>query len=213
MGFGVFKRSSEKDPNEYIIKYATFACNRAQKSASKSRNSLNPRPTTKTYCGAKIIVVLGADKKYHVSKVFLAHNHPFSPSKGRFYRLYRVINRHVKRQLEIHQRVELKVGEDSRCRAAYEEFGDVVTFDTTYLTNEYEMPMAPFVRVNYHGKSILLSCGVISNEDVRTFTWLFQTWLSCMSGRAPNAIITDQDQAMKNAIEIVFPEARHMWCL
>ncbi|XP_071700129.1 protein FAR1-RELATED SEQUENCE 4-like [Rutidosis leptorrhynchoides] len=287
LGFGVFKRSSEKDPIDDTIKYATFACNRAQKSVSKSKNSLNPRPTTKTDCGAKIRVVLGADKKYHVSKVYLEHNHSFSPSKGRFYRCYRKINRHVKRQLEIHQRAgvrmnksfntlvvenggyenlpftekdcrnyinkvkRLKFGEgdaeaiqgyfmkvqsidreffyaweldeenrlknlfwaDSRCRASYEEFGDVVTFDTTYLTNEYEMPMAPFVGVNHHGQSILLGCALISNEDVRTFTWLFQTWLSCMSGRAPNAIITDQDQAMKKAIEIVFPDSRHRWCL
>ncbi|GJS70012.1 FAR-RED impaired response 1-like protein [Tanacetum coccineum] len=36
---------------------------------------------------------------------------------------------------------------DARCRAAYEEFGDVVTSDATYLTNQYEMPMATFVRV------------------------------------------------------------------
>jgi hypothetical protein len=34
-----------------------------------------------------------------------------------------------------------------------------------------------------------------------------------MHGHAPNAIITDQDRAMKNAIEVVFPKARHRWCL
>ena len=45
---------------------------------------------------------------------------------------------------------------DARSRAAYEEFGDVVTFDTTYLTNKYDMPFAPFVGVNHHGQSILL---------------------------------------------------------
>ena len=32
-------------------------------------------------------------------------------------------------------------------------------------------------------------------------------------GRPPKAIITDQDKAMKNAIQEVFPEARHRWCL
>nr|XP_043625945.1 protein FAR1-RELATED SEQUENCE 5-like [Erigeron canadensis] len=102
---------------------------------------------------------------------------------------------------------------DARCRATYEEFGDVITFDTTYPTNEYEMPMAPFVGVNHHGQSILLGCGLISNEDNETFTWLFRSWLACMSGRPPQAIITDQDQAMKNAIQNVFPDARHRWCL
>ncbi|KAL6562536.1 hypothetical protein OROGR_003543 [Orobanche gracilis] len=102
---------------------------------------------------------------------------------------------------------------DARSRAAYEEFGDVVTFDTTYLTNRYDMPFAPFVGVNHHGHSILLGCGLISNENTETFTWLFRSWLTCMLNHAPKAIITDQDKAMQKAIEIVFPEARHRWCL
>ncbi|XP_042977272.1 protein FAR1-RELATED SEQUENCE 5-like [Carya illinoinensis] len=102
---------------------------------------------------------------------------------------------------------------DPRSQAAYKYFGDVVTFDTTYLTNRYGMPFAPFVGVNHHGQSILLGAGLISNEDTETFTWLFQTWLQCMDGVAPKAIITDQDRAMKNAIAIVFPETRHRFCL
>ncbi|KAH9782936.1 protein FAR1-RELATED SEQUENCE [Citrus sinensis] len=94
-------------------------------------------------------------------------------------------------------------------REAYKEFGDVVTFDTTYLTNKYDMPFAPFVGVNHHGHSILFGCGLISHEDIETFTWLFRTWLSCMSNSAPNGIITDQDRAMKVAIQNVFPNTRH----
>ncbi|XP_041011243.1 protein FAR1-RELATED SEQUENCE 5-like [Juglans microcarpa x Juglans regia] len=34
---------------------------------------------------------------------------------------------------------------DPRSRATYQYFGDVVTFDTTYLMNRYEMPFAPVV--------------------------------------------------------------------
>ena len=30
---------------------------------------------------------------------------------------------------------------DPRSKAAYKDFGDVVTFDTTYLTNKYDMPL------------------------------------------------------------------------
>ncbi|KAG6639156.1 protein FAR1-RELATED SEQUENCE 5-like [Carya illinoinensis] len=102
---------------------------------------------------------------------------------------------------------------DARSRSAYEYFGDVVTFDTTYLTNRYGMPFAPFVGVNHHGQSILLGAGLLSSEDTHSFVWLFRTWLDCMNGRAPKAIITDQDRAMKNAIEIVFPGTRHRYCL
>nr|GEX02597.1 protein FAR1-related sequence 5-like [Tanacetum cinerariifolium] len=87
-------------------------------------------------------------------------------------------------ELEEENRIKSLFWVDAGCRAAYEEFGDVVTFDTTYLTNQYEMPKATFVGLNHHGQSILL-------------------------GRASNAIITGQDQAMKNAIEVVFLDARH----
>ena len=48
-----------------------------------------------------------------------------------------------------------------------------MAFDTTYLTNKYDMPFAPFVGVNHHGQSILLGCGLVSNEDTITFVWLF----------------------------------------
>ena len=56
-----------------------------------------------------------------------------------------------------------------------EYFGDVITFDTTYLTNPYKMSFAPFVGVNHHGQSILLGCGLISNENVDIFVWLFES--------------------------------------
>ncbi|XP_041011462.1 protein FAR1-RELATED SEQUENCE 5-like [Juglans microcarpa x Juglans regia] len=69
---------------------------------------------------------------------------------------------------------------DPRNRAAYQYFRDVVTFDTTYLTNRYGIPFAPFVGVNPHGQSILLGAGLISSEDTEKFVWLFQTWLQCM---------------------------------
>ncbi|XP_041025494.1 protein FAR1-RELATED SEQUENCE 5-like [Juglans microcarpa x Juglans regia] len=102
---------------------------------------------------------------------------------------------------------------DAHSKAAYDYFGDVVTFDTTYLTNRYGMSFAPFVDVNHHGQSILLGASLISSENTETFVWLFDTWLKCMDERAPKAIIIDQDRAMKNAIAIVFPNTRHRYCL
>ncbi|KAI9174819.1 hypothetical protein LWI28_023162 [Acer negundo] len=79
----------------------------------------------------------------------------------------------------------------------------VITFVSTYLTNKYDMPFAAFVGVNHNGQSILFGCGLISNEDIETYVWLFNSWLTCMFYRAPMAIITDQDKAMQNAIEIL----------
>ncbi|XP_057249279.1 protein FAR1-RELATED SEQUENCE 5-like [Beta vulgaris subsp. vulgaris] len=102
---------------------------------------------------------------------------------------------------------------DGRCRAAYREFGDVVSFDTTYLRNRYRMPFCPFIGVNHHNQSILLGCALISGEDTSNYVWLFKTWLACMSGKAPNGIITDQCMAIGNAIKEVFPNSKHRWCI
>lgn len=63
---------------------------------------------------------------------------------------------------------------DARSRATYESFSDVVSFDTTYLTNRYKMPFAPFVGVNHHGLSILLGYALLSCETIDLYIWLFR---------------------------------------
>ena len=82
----------------------------------------------------------------------------------------------------------------------------MIIFDTTYLTNKYDMLFALFIGINYYGESIILGCGLLSGEDTDSFVWVFRQWLQSMCGIAPKAIITDQLQAMRRAIEIVFPE-------
>jgi hypothetical protein len=62
----------------------------------------------------------------------------------------------------------------ARSRAAYESFHDVITFDTTYLTNKYDMLFAPFIGINHHGESIILDCGLLSGEDTDSFVWVFR---------------------------------------
>nr|XP_025651934.1 protein FAR1-RELATED SEQUENCE 5-like [Arachis hypogaea] len=80
---------------------------------------------------------------------------------------------------------------DARCRASYEYYGDVVIFDTTYRTNQHDLPFASFVGVSHHGKSTLLGCALLGSEEVPSFEWVFTQWLKCM-GTAPQGVITDQ---------------------
>ncbi|XP_027338246.1 uncharacterized protein LOC113852205 [Abrus precatorius] len=102
---------------------------------------------------------------------------------------------------------------DSRSRAAYSYFGDVVAFDSTCLSNNYEIPLVAFVGINHHGKSVLLGSGLLADEAFETYIWLFRAWLTCMSGRPPQTIITNQCKAVQNAIAEVFPRAHHRICL
>ncbi|KAL2939678.1 Protein FAR1-RELATED SEQUENCE 6 [Bienertia sinuspersici] len=121
-------------------------------------------------------------------------------------------NFHLHR-LDDEERLKDVMWVDAWTRAAFAEFRDVVCFDSTYLTNKYLLPFANFVGVNHHGQSVLLGCALISHEDAEKFEWLFTNWISCMGGKAPDDILTDQDVAMKKAIAKVMPQTRHRWCL
>ena len=50
---------------------------------------------------------------------------------------------------------------DARLRLAYRCFGDVVSSDTTYRTNKYDMSFAPFTRVNHHLQLIQFGCALL----------------------------------------------------
>ncbi|RYQ96549.1 hypothetical protein Ahy_B08g092337 [Arachis hypogaea] len=94
---------------------------------------------------------------------------------------------------------------DARSRAACEYFGDVVSFNTTYNTNRYNLVFGSFVGVNHHGQSTLLGCTLIKNEDIQSFKCLFECWLCCMGAKAPKGILTDQCALMQRAIEMCMP--------
>ncbi|XP_043716929.1 protein FAR1-RELATED SEQUENCE 12-like [Telopea speciosissima] len=102
---------------------------------------------------------------------------------------------------------------DSRAREAYKQFGDVVVFDTSYQTDKYRFPLATFTGVNHHRHSTVFGCGLLADETVESYVWLFETWLKAMSDQQPTSMITYQDEAMKTAIEKVFPGVRHRFCM
>lgn len=54
-------------------------------------------------------------------------------------------------------RVKNLMWTNGNSRMQYRFFGDVVTFDTTYKTNLYDMPFGLFVGVNNHFQSIILA--------------------------------------------------------
>lgn len=54
-------------------------------------------------------------------------------------------------------RIEAMMWCTSKNKIDYADFGDVVTFDTTYRTNMYNMPFGLFVGVNSHFQSTIFS--------------------------------------------------------
>ncbi|RYR28707.1 hypothetical protein Ahy_B01g052863 isoform A [Arachis hypogaea] len=86
-------------------------------------------------------------------------------------------------ELEDDQSIKLAFWADARSRAAFEYFGDVIPFDTTYNTNKYNLVCGSFVGVNHHG------------------------------GNAPKGFLTDQCASIKRAIEACMPTTIHRWCI
>lgn len=101
---------------------------------------------------------------------------------------------------------------DSNSRTNYKYFGDTVTFDTTYRTNRYRVPFAPFTGWNHHGQPVLFGCALLLNESESSFVWLFQTWLTAMENHHPVSITTDQDRIIRGAVAQVFPGTCHRFC-
>ena len=66
--------------------------------------------------------------------------------------------------------------------------------------------------INNHGQSVQFGCGFIGNEDTLGFIWLFKTFLKCYNNVAPRNIITDQDIAMRAAIDEIFKVTVHRNC-
>ncbi|XP_073120803.1 protein FAR1-RELATED SEQUENCE 5-like [Henckelia pumila] len=115
-------------------------------------------------------------------------------------------------QLDDDNRVMNFFFRDHRCLIDYEYFGDVLSVDTTYQTNRYNLICAPFIGINHHKQNVMFGLAFLSDETENTFEWLFGTFLASMSGKQPETIFTDQCRAMMNAIETIFPCAHHRLC-
>ncbi|KAJ3672365.1 hypothetical protein LUZ60_007086 [Juncus effusus] len=102
---------------------------------------------------------------------------------------------------------------DGRSLLDYDCFGDVICFDSTYKTNEYGRPFAPFVGVNHHKQTVVFGAGLLYDEKISSFEWLFQTFMHAVGGKAPRVILTDQDAAMSRAIANVWPNTTHRLCV
>lgn len=66
------------------------------------------------------------------------------------------------------------------------------------------MIFTPFTGKDNYGRCVTFGAGLISNEDVEAYSWILEKFILCM-GKHPNVIITDQDPALKIAVEKVLP--------
>ncbi|GKA25481.1 FAR1-related sequence 5-like protein [Tanacetum coccineum] len=101
---------------------------------------------------------------------------------------------------------------DEVAKCNYKEFGDIVSFDATFNSNNYNMKFVPFIGIDNHGKCVTLGSGMLLHEDTKSYTWLLNAFMTAFL-KEPTMIVTDQDEAMKRAIKAVFTKAKHRLCM
>lgn len=74
------------------------------------------------------------------------------------------------------------------------------------------MLFVPFTGIDNHRKSVTFAIGLLSNESTESYVWILKTFLKTF-GKAPTMLVTDEDAAMKNAIERVMPQSLHRLCM
>ncbi|XP_057740220.1 protein FAR1-RELATED SEQUENCE 5-like [Arachis stenosperma] len=79
-----------------------------------------------------------------------------------------------------------------------------------WVDARHGLPFMLFVSVNHHGKSTLLDCALLGNEEITSYEWVFSQWVKYM-GTAPQRIITDQCRSIFCAIRNAIPDTRHWW--
>ncbi|XP_039116295.1 protein FAR1-RELATED SEQUENCE 5-like [Dioscorea cayenensis subsp. rotundata] len=116
-------------------------------------------------------------------------------------------------QLDVNGQLTNFFWADGRSIVDYSYFGDVVSFDTTYRLSNFDIPFAPFLGVNHHKQPVLFGSALLLDESIESFIWLFKTFMTAMSCRQPNTFLTDHCDAISKAVEMAFPETRHLLCL
>ncbi|XP_022030373.2 protein FAR1-RELATED SEQUENCE 5-like [Helianthus annuus] len=94
----------------------------------------------------------------------------------------------------------------------YRVFGEVLAFDATYSTNQYNMIFVPFTGVDHHKNCVTIAATLLYDETIESFTWMLEQFLEA-HGKQPRLVLTDQDPTMKQAIAKVFNESVHRLCM
>ena len=74
------------------------------------------------------------------------------------------------------------------------------------------MVFVPFTGIDNHRKSVTLGSGLLKNETTESYIWLLKAFKKAFN-KAPNIVVTDQDGAMRRAIESELPDSKHRLCM
>lgn len=102
---------------------------------------------------------------------------------------------------------------------------EAITVDATYKTNAYKLSLVNIVgtsnvmsdKVDGSLQTFAVAAAFISSEKEEKYQWIMEelreaVWPKEKNFRLPSVFVTDNEKALRNAIECVFPESQHLLC-
>ncbi|XP_028068490.1 protein FAR1-RELATED SEQUENCE 5-like [Camellia sinensis] len=192
MGFSIRRDYCRKNKFTNQLICRLLVCNKGGFWKVDKRDPLakNPRAETRTGCEARLYVKLDdCTEKFIVTDFKEKHNHDLvSPECAHMLPSQRKIST---TQLDNEEQITNMFWADAQMIMDYAQFGDVVTFDTTYKLNKEHRPFASFVGFNHHRETVIFGAALLYDETAKSFVWLFQNFLEAMSRKAPKTLFTD----------------------
>ncbi|KAG6979110.1 PKS-NRPS hybrid synthetase [Fusarium oxysporum f. sp. conglutinans] len=102
------------------------------------------------------------------------------------------------------------------CLQMWKRFPEVISFDNTYNTNRFKLPLFQATGQTCLGSVFNAAFGLIDNERREGFQFLSESIKQLMeqhSIRQPDVIITDFDDSMKAALNDQFPDIQKQLCI
>ncbi|XP_062100163.1 protein FAR1-RELATED SEQUENCE 5-like [Humulus lupulus] len=118
----------------------------------------------------------------------------------------------IQYQCDVDNRLGNLFWADGYSRRDFIAFGEVIGFDTTYMTNKYNKALTIILGVNHHFKTCIFGMALLNYEDEQTYFWLLDKFIECHNV-TPKVVVIDGDGAIKNAVLKYFPNATHRLCV
>ncbi|XP_045791791.1 protein FAR1-RELATED SEQUENCE 5-like [Trifolium pratense] len=213
LGFSA-RKDVRRVTGEGVVHTRQMVCSRqgerAKKNIERTERSRQPRGLSRTSCVAMIRFHLNnSSGTYGVACFVPVHNHPLTPSTHvHLIPKYRGLNEADKNFVD---------GLHSSGKAKMEDVGDTYsalcdiqtrTENDHLFINKYDRPLVVFCGYNHHKETTVFACALIVNEKTETYKWLLETFLDAMYQKHPLRVVTDGDNAMREAIKCVFPNKR-----
>ena len=74
------------------------------------------------------------------------------------------------------------------------------------------MVFVPFTGIDNHNRCVIFAAALLASESAKRYTWLLKRFKKIFV-TVPKVVVTDQDPAMKIAIEKILPDVRHRLCM